>query len=71
MSAKKRDDTDMEAGLAHAFPKLAGSHLHMGDPALEFIKYVHAVFSLDQRVQHEALVCLHTVRNLHIFPCAL
>eukprot|EP00250_Pteridium_aquilinum_P003833 c14110_g1_i1 orf=789-5363(-) len=64
MSAKKRDDVDVEAGLARDFPKLAGSHLHMGDPALEFIKYVHAIFSLDQRVQHEALVMKRNLLKL-------
>ncbi|KAI5066379.1 hypothetical protein GOP47_0019003 [Adiantum capillus-veneris] len=64
MSAKQRDDSDMEAGLARDFPKLAGSHLHMGDPALEFIKHVHAVFSLDQRVQYEALVMKRNLLKL-------
>ncbi|MCO5564216.1 hypothetical protein L7F22_017874 [Adiantum nelumboides] len=64
MSAKKRDDTEMEAGLARDFPKLAGSHLAMGDPALEFIKHVHAVFSLDQRVQYEALVMKRNLLKL-------
>ena len=39
LSAKQRDDVDTEAVLNRDFPKLAGSHLQMGDPALEFIKF--------------------------------
>ncbi|KAH7426493.1 hypothetical protein KP509_10G003400 [Ceratopteris richardii] len=63
-SARKSDDADLGPGMARDFPKLAGSHLRMGEPALEFIKYVHAVFSLDQRVQHEALVMKRNLLKL-------
>ncbi|KAF7143278.1 hypothetical protein RHSIM_Rhsim05G0032400 [Rhododendron simsii] len=34
------------------------SNIHMGDPALEFIKHVCAVLALDQNVQHDILVGL-------------
>eukprot|EP00268_Persea_americana_P026628 TRINITY_DN2608_c0_g1_i2.p1 TRINITY_DN2608_c0_g1~~TRINITY_DN2608_c0_g1_i2.p1 ORF type:complete len:2201 (+),score=389.42 TRINITY_DN2608_c0_g1_i2:181-6783(+) len=40
----------------HGFPQLAGSNIHMGDAALEFIKHVCAVLALDQNVQHDVLV---------------
>ncbi|XAR60114.1 DNA-directed DNA polymerase [Bertholletia excelsa] len=33
-----------------------GNGVHMGDPALEFIKHVCAVLALDQNVQHDILV---------------
>ncbi|CAI9105576.1 OLC1v1004524C1 [Oldenlandia corymbosa var. corymbosa] len=31
-------------------------NVHLGDPALEFIKYVSAVLALDKNVQHEVLI---------------
>jgi DNA polymerase epsilon subunit 1 len=35
------------------FPKLAGSHLPMNNPALEFIKFVCHVLSLDKTLEHD------------------
>jgi DNA polymerase epsilon subunit 1 len=35
------------------FPKLAGSHLPMNNPALEFIKFVCHVLSLDRSLEHD------------------
>lgn len=52
----RRDEEDSEAQLSRQFPKLAGSHLVMTDPALEFIKQVCAVLALDNRVQHNVMV---------------
>lgn len=52
----RRDEEDSEAQLSRQFPKLAGSHLVMTDPALEFIKHVCAVLALDNRVQHNVMV---------------
>eukprot|EP00897_Mesotaenium_endlicherianum_P006205 jgi/Mesen1/5612/ME000282S04761 len=50
------DDGGGPAELADEdFPQLAGSHLEMGSPALEFIKFVCTVLSLDQRVAHHVL----------------
>eukprot|EP01018_Ginkgo_biloba_P017404 Gb_06608 [translate_table: standard] len=56
ITAKGRKDAAAEEAVSHEFPKLAGSHLPMGDAALEFIKHVCAVLALDQRVQHDVLV---------------
>ena len=56
MNARRRDEEDPEAQLSREFPKLAGSHLAMSDPALEFIKQVCAVLALDNRVQHNIMV---------------
>jgi len=56
MSARRRDEEDPETQLSREFPKLAGSHLTMSDPALEFIKQVCAVLALDNRVQHNIMV---------------
>lgn len=51
--------TDMESEAANwQFPKLAGSHLHLENPALEFIKSVCTVFALDVSVDHQVLVAL-------------
>ena len=55
MNARRRDEDD-DAQLSREFPKLAGSHLAMSDPALEFIKQVCAVLALDNRVQHSIMV---------------
>jgi hypothetical protein len=57
MLSRRIDVDDPELQLAREFPKLAGSHLVMGDVALEFIKHVCAVLALDNRVQHNVLVC--------------
>lgn len=54
-SKGRKEDATVEA-VSHEFPKLAGSHLRMGDSALEFIKHVCAVLALDERVQHDILV---------------
>jgi len=56
----RKEDASVEA-VSHEFPKLAGSHLPMGDGALEFIKHVCAVLALDQRVQHDVLVLIFTI----------
>ncbi|CAM6102738.1 unnamed protein product [Calypogeia fissa] len=56
MTAKKHDFEDPDVHASRKFPELAGSHLPMGEPALEFIKHVCAVLALDQRVQHDVLV---------------
>ncbi|XP_077235840.1 DNA polymerase epsilon catalytic subunit A-like [Tasmannia lanceolata] len=53
---KGRNITDSDEPTAHGFPQLAGSHIHMGNAALEFIKHVCAVLALDQNVQHDILV---------------
>ncbi|KAI8635918.1 hypothetical protein BD408DRAFT_448821 [Parasitella parasitica] len=50
-----------EEQLAHAdadmvFPQLAGSHLAMDNPALEYVKSVCAVLNLDSRVEDEVRV---------------
>lgn len=39
--------------------------VHLGDPALEFIKYVSAVLALDQNVQHEVLVMHTSFASMH------
>ncbi|XP_058067456.1 DNA polymerase epsilon catalytic subunit A-like isoform X2 [Magnolia sinica] len=54
IKGKNKAGSDEPTG--HGFPRLAGSHVHMGDPALEFIKHVCAVLTLDQSVQHDILV---------------
>ncbi|XP_020527261.1 DNA polymerase epsilon catalytic subunit A [Amborella trichopoda] len=46
----------IDESISHGFPPLAGSHIHIGDPALEFIKHVCKVLALDQHVQHDVLV---------------
>ena len=56
MNARRRDEEDPDTQLSREFPKLAGSHLAMSDPALEFIKQVCAVLALDNRVQHNIMV---------------
>jgi len=56
----RKEDASVEA-VSHEFPKLAGSHLPMGDGALEFIKHVCVVLALDQRVQHDVLVLIFTI----------
>jgi DNA polymerase epsilon subunit 1 len=56
MLSRRIDVDDPELQLAREFPKLAGSHLVMGDVALEFIKHVCAVLALDNRVQHNVLI---------------
>ncbi|CEP06775.1 hypothetical protein [Parasitella parasitica] len=50
-----------EEQLAHAdadmaFPQLAGSHLAMDNPALEYVKSVCAVLNLDSRVEDQVRV---------------
>ncbi|KAL1924531.1 uncharacterized protein VTP21DRAFT_4185 [Calcarisporiella thermophila] len=50
-----------EAHAALSFPQLPGSHLEMKDPALEFVKFVCMVLSLDSQVS-EAVRILR--RNL-------
>lgn len=35
------------------FPRQPGSHLILTNPALEFVKYVCKVLSLDSTVQHQ------------------
>ncbi|KAF7120543.1 hypothetical protein RHSIM_Rhsim13G0107600 [Rhododendron simsii] len=39
------------------------SDIHMGDPALEFIKHVCAVLALDQNVQHDILIMRRNLLN--------
>ncbi|KAJ4969981.1 hypothetical protein NE237_003080 [Protea cynaroides] len=39
----------------HGSPHIAGSKIHKGDAALEFIKHACAVLALDQNVQHDVL----------------
>lgn len=56
ITAKGRKEDASAEAVSHEFPKLAGSHLPMGDGALEFIKHVCAVLALDQHVQHDVLV---------------
>ncbi|EFJ15355.1 hypothetical protein SELMODRAFT_445541 [Selaginella moellendorffii] len=49
------------------FPNLAGSHLALGDAALEFIKYIYAAMSLDHRVQHSVQVMRkNLLRLVHV-----
>lgn len=50
----------------HGFPQLAGTNIHMGDAALEFIKHVCAVLALDQNIQHDVLVKLIILNFLSI-----
>ena len=59
INARRRDEDDPDTQLSREFPKLAGSHLAMSDPALEFIKQVCAVLALDNRVQHNIMVRDH------------
>lgn len=40
------------------------SNVHKVDAALEFIKHVCAVFSLDQNVQHDVLVIFHSYSTI-------
>ncbi|MCD7471233.1 DNA polymerase epsilon catalytic subunit A [Datura stramonium] len=42
----------------------SNSHVQKGDPALEFIKHVCAVLSLDQNVQHEVLIMRRNLLKL-------
>ncbi|KAJ7294671.1 hypothetical protein O6H91_Y241800 [Diphasiastrum complanatum] len=63
----KRQESSLDAHVAHEFPKLAGSHLPMGDAALEFIKHVCAVLSLDQQAQHAVQVLRkNLLRLVHV-----
>ncbi|KAI7906423.1 uncharacterized protein BX663DRAFT_496365 [Cokeromyces recurvatus] len=58
-----------EEQLAHpdpdmVFPKLAGSHLTMNNVALEYVKFVCAVLSLDVRVEDEVRVLKRSALEL-------
>lgn len=40
----------------YAFPKLAGSHLDLNNPVLEFVKSLCAVLSLDAQIENEVYI---------------
>ncbi|CAO3621731.1 unnamed protein product [Mucor hiemalis] len=46
------------------FPQLAGSHLHMDNPALEYIKFVCAVLNLDSRIEDEVRIIKRSALEL-------
>ena len=48
-------------------PQIAGN-IHRGDAALEFIKHVCGVFSIDQNVVHDVLVLSALLNHM---PCSL
>lgn len=47
-----KPSADQPMSYGHPF----ASNIHLGDPALEFIKHVCAVLALDQNVQHDILI---------------
>ncbi|KAI8349205.1 hypothetical protein EDC96DRAFT_308837 [Choanephora cucurbitarum] len=58
-----------EEQLAHpdpnmVFPQLAGSHLKMDNPALEYVKSVCAVLNLDERVEDEVRILKRSALEL-------
>lgn len=54
-SAADDDDDDVSAATRR-FPQLAGSHLELGSPALEFVKTVCAVMLLDKAAEESVMV---------------
>lgn len=46
------------------FPQLPGSHLHLSNPTLEFIKSISRVLSLPREAAHEARVCRRNMLDL-------
>ncbi|XP_059627348.1 DNA polymerase epsilon catalytic subunit A-like [Cornus florida] len=52
---KGTDKSQIDQHLSYGNHQLL-SNIHMGDPALEFIKHVCAVLALDQNVQHDILI---------------
>ena len=48
----------------YEFPQLAGSHLNLKNPALEFIKYVSEFFSLDVQLSRESRLLRRDMLNL-------
>lgn len=50
------EDEDDVAAAARKFPELAGSHLELGSPALEFVKTICAVMLLDRAAEQSVMV---------------
>lgn len=67
---KVKSKNENSEPTAHGLPQLAGSHVHMGDTALEFIKHVCAVLALDQNVQHDILVKLIILNLKETIKCS-
>lgn len=51
-SRKAQGDIDQSSQASAEFPRLAGSHLPLNNPALEFIKSVCQVLSLDKSIEN-------------------
>ncbi|KAF9543309.1 DNA polymerase epsilon catalytic subunit [Mortierella hygrophila] len=63
--AKRRDSLkDPQLALLYAFPRQPGSHLQLSNPALELIKSLAAVFSIDPTVEREVRVMRKNLLDL-------
>ncbi|KAF9181365.1 DNA polymerase epsilon catalytic subunit [Haplosporangium sp. Z 11] len=63
--ARKRDSLkDPQLALMFAFPRQPGSHLQLTNPALELIKSISAVFSIDNSVEREVRVMRKNLLDL-------
>lgn len=63
--AKRRDSLkDPQLALLYAFPRQPGSHLQLSNPALELVKSLAAVFSIDPTVEREVRVMRKNLLDL-------
>eukprot|EP00850_Spirogloea_muscicola_P017955 SM000159S01786 [mRNA] locus=s159:288661:304957:+ [translate_table: standard] len=61
---KGGDGDDPKAAAAWKFPKLAGSHIELRNPALEFIKSICTVMSIDEAVSYQVMVMRRNLLKL-------